>query len=69
MIEPNNIRCRPYRGLGARLRMQTHGSGRGLIATAPAGAEMRPRGAAVLNSEASELEERIANNVAKLLER
>jgi len=29
MIAGNNIRCRPYRGLGASERPQTHGSRRG----------------------------------------
>jgi hypothetical protein len=38
MIQPNNIRYRPYRGLNARVRMPTHGLRRGLIAIAPAGA-------------------------------
>ena len=86
MIAGDNIRCRPCRGLVASERPQTHGSRRGLIAAAPAGALWRVRfhthgsrrgliaaaptgaeqhlGAVVLNSDASELEERIANDTA-----
>jgi len=63
-------RCRPYRGwdgifglggAGSKIRhgLKTHGSRRGLIAVAPTGAG---------NRQAGELEERIASNVAKLLE-
>ena len=52
-------RCRPSRGYVAVLRSVSHGSRHGLIAVAPPGAG---------NREAGELQERIANNVVKLLE-
>ena len=52
-------RCRPYWGWTFFRGGVSHGSRRGLIAVAPAGA---------VGGEAGELEERIANNVAKLLE-
>ena len=52
-------RCRPYRGCAAVLRSVSHGSRRGLIAIAPTGAGI---------GQAGELEQRIANGVAKLLE-
>jgi hypothetical protein len=52
-------RYRPSRGCVAVLRSVSHGSRRGLIAIAPTGAGI---------GQAGELEERIANNVAKLLE-
>ena len=41
IIEPNDIRCRPCRGLIERVRTESHGSRRGLIVAAPAGAIAR----------------------------
>ena len=55
-------------GIMWSLGSESHGSRRGLIANAPTGAGEQHYRSAVLNSEAGELEQRIANNVAKLLE-